>query len=80
MNDRLTANENVELDTLVEQVEKLDIGISKDAAKSMGVNSLKAVLAKSGFAVVNSGGGFIKQNDNKDGCTSLELPTSAKEK
>jgi len=79
LQDKIDANTDKELDNLVEQVEKLDIGISKEAAKTMGVNSCKDVLAKNGVTAFNSSGGYTQHNNSEDGCSTLTLPTSVKE-
>ncbi len=78
LQEQLAANANKELDTLVDQVKKLDIGINKDAAKLMGVNSCKDILAKNGVAAFNSAGGYIRHNNSEDGCSTLTLPSSDK--
>lgn len=74
LNEKLDANASKELDALVEQVEKLDIGINKEAAKLMGVNSCKDILAKNGHASFNTGSGYIQNDNNSDSLMDLEMP------
>ena len=65
MKEELAKRDNAEQKSLSDAVVALDIGIDEEAAKTMTVNSLKAILSKNGVLNVNAIGG------NKSGDTSL---------
>ena len=55
MQTAINAKQDDEAEVMSKQVEALDIGISAEAAKAMGVNSMKPILAKHGHIAVNAG-------------------------
>ncbi len=74
---KLNANSDKELDTAVAAVVAMDQGIDEATAKNMGLASCNAFLAKNGHVALGVVGGQ-HQNNSKDNCASLSLPTSAK--
>lgn len=51
---KLEANADKEIDALADQVVELDLGINKETAKIMGINSMKDILAKNGIVAFNA--------------------------
>lgn len=63
LQDQINANANQELESLADKVASLDIGIDKDAAKTMSTNSLTSILAKNGHVGFNAAGSQYNNSD-----------------
>ncbi len=75
LQDQINANTEKELEEVAKKVGELDIGITEEAAKIMGVNACKSVLAKNGFTAFNSSGGYQNQHqNNSEALTSIDMP------
>ena len=79
LESKLTANAEQELDSIAEQVEALNMGINKDAAKAMGLDAAKSFLAANSAEYVASGYGAPQKRTAQtnakidDGFDSVDL-------
>lgn len=73
---QINASADKELDTAVAAVVAMNKGIDEATAKTMGLTSCNAFLAANGHVALGVVGGQ-HQNNSKDNCSSLSLPTSA---
>ncbi len=63
LQDQINANANQKLESLADDVVSLDIGIDKDATKTMSANLLTSILAKNGHVGFNAAGSFNSNSD-----------------
>jgi len=78
MQSDINTNSDKELNELAKQVVNLDIGLTEDVAKVMGVNSCKDVLAKNGVAAFNTGGAQYQHNNQESDRLDMKMPGGEK--